>query len=421
MKISDGIIASLLLVLAYALGTGYVRAARQSHQVPDMPDLNRRVFGAAVMGACGHGVTTPTVPLIAGPGTPDGRRALIEFLGGRREALSCREIPLDTPVEGLDGAQQASLYLMWLAVAVWKITGPAWGSIDRLLGVLFGLSVALCYATCRVAINRFASAAVATVMMLSPLHLVFLSDLRDYSKAPFFLGTLLTVGLLTTRPFSSAMVIAMSAVAGAAIGVGFGLRTDIALNLIIVVGAVAMFLPGRIDRSWRVRVSAVSVCLLCFVAAASPLLASRQSASTVWHWALLGYAHDSDRALDISAAPYEPGYFYSDSYVATTVDAFWGRTTHATGQVSVGIPEYSEASRRYYVTLLSTFPADGIIRGWAAVTKILDLPFRETARIPAGLLNARVESLVTLVQQRLARLEGLGLLLFTIVVLSVSV
>lgn len=420
MKKSDAIIVGLLLAAGYGLGAGYVRAARQTNQLPEMLGLSRRVFGAAAMIACGRGATTPAVPVTAGPGTADGQRALIEFLGVRREAISCAEIPADVPVDGLDGPQRASRYLLLLAAGTWKLTGISWAGIDRLLGVLFGVSIGLTYLVGRLAMGRIASAGVAALFMLSPMHLANLVDLRDYSKAPFFVATLLIAGVCVLRPRPAKTIVACAAVAGAIVGLGFGMRTDIALNLMVVLGALIGFLPGRLSDTWKLRLVAAVVCVATFAAAAAPILGSGASGSNLWHWALLGYAHESDRALHVAPAPYELGYFYSDSYVATTVDASWGRSTGGTSQVSVGLPDYVAASRRYYMLLLQTFPADALLRGWASVLRVLELPYGGAQAIPAGLTPGIVNGAVAVSQRALAGVPGLGLTLFVLLALIVS-
>lgn len=421
MKVSDALIVSLLFVAGYALGAGYVRSARQTNQLPEMAGLSRRVFGAAAMIACGRGETTPAVPLTAGAGTPDRQRSLIEFLGVRREAIACAEIPGDVPVDGLDGPQKASRYLLLLAAGTWKLTGVSWSSIDRLMGLLFGVSIGLTYCIGRLAMGRIASAAVAALFMLSPMHLANLLDLRDYSKAPFFAASLLIAGFCVLRPRPAKAIVACAAAAGAIAGLGFGVRTDIALNLVVVLGALVAFLPGRLSETWKLRLLASGVCVATFAAAAAPILGSGASGSNLWHWALLGYAHDSDLALDVAPAPYEIGYFYSDSYVATVVDASWGRSTGSTAQVSVGLPDYTAASRRYYLLLLKTFPADALLRGWASVLRVIELPYSGPAAIPAGLTPGFVNGAVAVSQRALAGAVGLGLTLCALVVLAVSV
>jgi hypothetical protein len=385
-----------------------------------MPGLNRRIFGAAAMSVCGRGLTTPVVPMVAAPGTPPAQRPLIEFLGARRETIGCDEIPSDVPVDGLDGMQRASRYLLFLAESSWRLSGLSWAGIDRLLGLLFAISSGCAYLVARLGMRPSMAVATAAIFMTSPLQLTNLPDLRDYSKAPFFLATLLVVGLLVLRRRGQAAVAALSAAAGAMVGFGFGLRTDVVINLVVVLAAVTLFLPGRLRESWKPRLVGAAACLVAFTVVAFPIVRSQTSGSNLWHWALLGYAHDYDEALDIAKAPYEPGYFYSDSYVATVVDAFWGRVTGAASQVSVGIPQYATASRAYYLLVLTTFPADALVRGWAAVIRILDLPYSGEPPIPSRLLPGWLARIRRLIGFLSARLAGIGLPLFAAVALAVS-
>src|SRR4051794_37518827 len=390
------------------------------HRHPEMPGLSRHIFGAAAMIACGRGATTPDVPATMQPGTPERQRALVDFLGTRRDSIACSDIPADVPVDGLDGPQRASRYLLGLTAAAWTLGGPSWPGIDRLVGVLFASSIALAYLLGRLAMGRIAAAAVAGCYMLSPAHLANVVDLRDYSKAPFYAATLVIAGLLVLRPRRGRVVLAWSAAAGAMVGIGFGMRTDIALNLIVVLGTVLVFLPGGAGR-WKLRAAAAAVCVAAFLAAAAPILRSGASGSTLWHWALLGYAQESDDALDIEPAAYELGHFYSDSYVATIVDAYWGRTTGSAAQVSTGLPQHATASRRYYSSLLETFPADALLRGWAAVIRVLELPYSGLQSMAEGTLPAIVSRTSAFATRLLSWGEGLGLPLFAAVVLCVSV
>jgi hypothetical protein len=420
VKFADAIIAALFLIFGFAIGSSYVGAARRASVLPETPGFNQRVFGAALMTACGRGVTTPVVPMVAAESTPAGDRPLIDFLAERRESLSCAEIPDDVPVDGLDGMQQASRYLLLLATTAWKLTGPTWVGIDRLLGLMCGLSIALAYLICRVTMPRVVAASVAILLLISPLHLANVPDLRDYSKAPFFLVSLLVVALIVVRPRRTAVVIGLSAAAGAALGFGFGVRTDIVVNLVVVLVAVVGFLPGPLAETWKVRLASALVCLLAFTAVAWPIFNSRESGSNLWHWALLGYAHDWDNALGVAPGPYEPSYFYSDSYVATAVDAYWSRVTHSPVHMSVGVPQYAEASRGYYSQILRTFPSDALLRGWASVIKILELPYSGLQSIPRGVLPDLLWRAIAMTQAVLVRGGGLGVVLFAVVVLCVS-
>ena len=415
----DAAATCLLLIVGFGLGSEYVRSARAASAMPDMPGFSRRVFGAALMHACGRGLTTPVVAT-GSPSGQDELQPLSEFLSQKRESLDCKDLPFNIPTDGLDGMQRSSRYLIALASGTWRVTGPAWSGIDRLLGLLYGLSVALAFLVGRLAMSRAVAAGVAGMFLFSPLHLTNLVDLRDYARAPFLLVSLLIVALVAGRRRAPSVVLVLAAAGGAALGFGFGVRTDIAVNLISVLVAVVAFLPGRLDQTWRTRLLAGMVCLSSFAVVAAPIVGSRESGSNLWHWALLGYAHEWDDAMGIATGPYEVSYFYSDSYVATAVDAFWGRTTGATAQVSVGLPHYAEASRAYYLQIVRMFPADLLLRGWASTIKVLEMPYSGLQSIPGGVLPDSIQGFIGGLDGLLMRLAGAGLATFCVVVLAVS-
>ena len=161
-----------------AIGSSYVRITRQAHLVADMPDFSRRVFGAAAMSVCGHGLQTPDVTANAMTRARPEHRPLVDFIEQRREVLACSEIPADQPADGLDGMQRASGYLLQLVVSTWALTGLTWAGIDYLQGAMFGASVGLTYLIGRLAMGRVAATVVAVVLLLSPIQLANLYDLQ---------------------------------------------------------------------------------------------------------------------------------------------------------------------------------------------------------------------------------------------------
>lgn len=415
----DLLICATLMACGLVLGATYVRTTRQAHLVAEMPDFSRRVFGAAAMSICGRGLRTPEVTVGALARARPEHRPLIEFIEQRREALACGDIPADQPADGLDGMQRASRYLIQLVTGTWAVTGLTWSGIDYLQGAMFGVSIGLTYFIGRLAMGPWVSTVVALVLLLSPIQLTNLVDLRDYAKAPFFLLSLLVAGLVIARRRRARVVTAWCAAAGALLGFGFGIRTDVVVNLVLLVCVALFGVPGRLADTWRLRLAAATACLLSFGVVAFPILTSQSSGSNMWHWALLGYAHDWDRALNIIPGPYEPMYFYSDSYVATTVDAFAGRS-QTLSKVTVGVAGYAEASRAYFALIFWTFPADAFLRGWAAVIQILDLPFAGLHVLPQGVLPNAVVQAIGVVGRVRVMFAGLGVLLFGAVLLMLS-
>ena len=416
----DVVLCVVLMACGLALGSSYVRITREAHLVPVMPDFSRRVFGAAAMSVCGYGLRTPEVTANASQHARPEHRPLLDFIGQRRERLACADIPADQPAYGLDGMQRASGYLMQLVVGTWAVTGLTWSGIDYLQGAMFGASVGLTYLIGRLAMGSLAATVVALVLLLSPIQLTNLYDLRDYAKAPFFLASLLVAGFLITRHSPPRVVVGWCAAGGALLGFGFGIRTDVVVNLVLLVGVALACLPGRLVDTWRLRLGAAVACLLSFGVVALPILTSQESGSNLWHWALLGYAHEWDWALSIIPGPYEPMYFYSDSYVATTVNAFAGRM-QAPSKVTVGLPGYPEASRAYYELIFWTFPADALLRGWAAVIQTLDLPFGGLHVLPQGILPDVVTNVIGVVGRVRVMFAGLGVAVFSAALLMLSI
>src|SRR4029077_14435271 len=100
--------------------------------------------------------------------------------------------------------------------------------------------------------------------------------------------------------------------------------------------------------------------------------------------------------------------------------AYWGRMTGAPDHMSVGVPQYAEVSGEYYRRIATTFPADILLRGWAAVIKVLDLPYSGAQSLRSGVVPEALRRVTEKVTTSLSRLAGLGMPLFVGVVLVLS-
>jgi len=408
-----------MLIMAGAMtGSTYLRNMRQTHQGPALVELNQRLFGTAAMSVCGRGLWTPGVDLRGG-GAVD-HRPLVEFLSQQRDSLQCSEIADTIPLSPLDGVHRHSRYLLVLVTTAWTVGDISWASIDWLMGALFGLSAALAFLLCRLTMTRVLSTGVAATWLLSPMHLANLTDLRDYAKAPFFVLGLIFIALLTIRERRLGVVAALAGVAGALLGFGYGMRTDVIVCLFLLMAAVAMFLPAPSGRVVSRRLVALTACLAGFATLSIPLRAANSFDPGIWHWGLLGYAHQWDQGLDITPSLYEPAYFYSDSYQSTTVDAFWNRMTNGAQPTSYGSPAYRQASRDYYLTLLSTFPADALLRGWASLIQVLNLPFDGIHSIPQATLPEWLRKTFDASGRARVVMAGCGPVLFAVAVMATA-
>jgi hypothetical protein len=421
----DIAIVVVLFMAACAVGGAYFNAFRAAGGFAAAPGFNQGAYGAALMSACGRGLRTPILVPSSDRSTSGDARSVADFLEYRRERISCGEIPAAMPVADLDGLQRASRYLLLLLSLAFRIFGTSWKAIATLAALLYGTSAACVYLVSRLAMGRMWSAGVALAAAVSPLELSILPDVRDYSKAPFFLCTLCLAGLMVRRPLRPVSVLLVAAAGGLLLGIGFGIRTDIAVYVVILVLA-ALFVPFPPRTAWGLRLGAATLCLTTFFIAASPIIMSLRSSSNIGHWALLGFAEEFDVALGIEPTPYQLGYVYSDSYVATVVNAFAGRAHGVERPVLLDTPDYGNWSREYYLLLVRTFPADVLLRGWASVRGILNLPFHDAVLNGASTVAAPAVAGVPLSRalswraRALARFDGAGVALFAVTLLAMS-
>lgn len=380
-----------------------------------MPGLNQHLFGAALLAACGRGMMTPVLAVDEG----SGAGSIEDFLNVRTETIRCDEIPAAVRGIALDDAQRGARYLIGSIAAMWKIWGPSWSAVDVLLGVWFAISGAMAFLVSRLLMTRAWSVAVAALFVLSPLQMGNLVDIRDYAKAPFSLiAWWFVLGLVLVRPRSARGLWLRSAAAGTIVGVGFGMRTDIAINLVLLLAALLVFLPEPITQSWRPRAIAAAVCLAAFFMTATPLLIGGNNVGLTWHWALLGQARQFDDELRVTRTPYELGYAYSDSVVATAINGYASRTNSATAPIVLGTAQYERTSRALYLETVRAFPADVGLRMAAATVRVLELPFSAMRPYSSNYFPRWLNSILEWRNRTLAVLDGWGVVLFAAVLLA---
>jgi hypothetical protein len=124
--------------------------------------------------------------------------------------------------------QEASRYLLLTVAWWWRRVGISWNAIWTISSVMFGLSVAACYAIFRLWFAPLFAAAGALFLSVSTVHLERMPQLRDYAKAPFMLGALFFAWLVVLRPLSRPTLGMASVACGAIVGIGFGFRMDVA-------------------------------------------------------------------------------------------------------------------------------------------------------------------------------------------------
>src|SRR5262252_4768177 len=405
----DAIVSAAVAVAAAIVVASYLGVARRS-SVPFY--TYQEAFGPAVMQACGRGFVNP----LPATGSP-----LAKFLAPERDRFDCSELPVNVEDRDPTPYQHAERYLLLASTTIWKITGISWRALDVLVVVLAAFTMAFAYLVFRLVLPAWLSVILTLFWLVSPLHLRSLTALRDYSKAPFFVLTVLVIGTIVLRRTSSRRLAALAAILGAALGVGFGFRLDVGLNLVPFAAAVALFDAGGLVGRVRAKLVALVLCGTAFWLCARPAMGVYQGGN-VWHVALLGLMEPFDQRLGTSPSVYSFGGSYSDDLVDATVAGYAARVESGDSGMDASTPAYGTIRRRYFLALAHEFPADLAIRGWASIIKVLNLPFAITyGDVPAGIRSRVIERVYRIRAWAMTRAEGITPVLLCGMVLALTI
>jgi len=360
----DGAIALLLFIGAAMGGMSYWKRAVAAGQ----PFYYQNYFEPAVMIGCGKGfvVARPQVP------------AMVPFLWRQVDRFSCDAIAADAPLGTEDMFQQGSWRYLMLAVGyTWRLFGVSWSALAPLFAVLFGATIASLYAIFRLGMGYVLAVAGALILSFSPLHLRYFPALRDYAKVPFTLMLIFLLGLLVIRRVTWRGGLAIAAAYGAVLGIGYGFRTDFVADFPPFFVVLIAFLSGGILRNLRLKLAAAAVCVATFVVAAWPVISTldRSRPGCQWHVVLLGFANQWSEPLGVDPAPYDVNREYLDEYAYTNVTSYAARVQPRVGHIAYCEAQYGAATRAYLMDVIKRFPADVIVRAYASVLRIVELPF----------------------------------------------
>jgi hypothetical protein len=400
----DAAIAAVVFVLAGIWGAlfyaEFVKAGRH-------PFFYQSYFEPAVMLACGRGfhISERQPP------------ALRAFLLEQTDRFSCDQLPPQLTVGTKGLYQGAWRYLMTAVGVTWRIVGVSWSRLAVLCGVLFGATAALAYLICRQIAGRAASVVCAAALVVSTLQLTNLPNLRDYAKAPFTLALALILIAMVVRPWRPRAILLLSLAYGLVMGVGYGFRTDLLIDIPPFFLTLALFIPGGLLRHLGVKIAAAALFVAGFLAAGWPIIVSVVGrGGCQWHPFLLGLTTPFNEALGVGGGAYDWGHFYRDEYMWTNVSSYASRFRPDLGYIEYCSHEYDVASWEYVRQILVTFPADMVTRAYGSVLHVRNLPFQhiDPPFASHGVLLYQMRALV------LEALDHTGLLLAAVFVLAIS-
>jgi hypothetical protein len=379
------------------VGASYVRLVTDAG---GKPRFYQEEFGPGVMLACGRGYQNPDVSALP---------SLQAFLAVTQDRFSCDELPSRIAVLPLRPMQRAFRYQIATVGAAWRVSGLAWSRLSPLYGLFYGATVVAAYALFRIATGPVLAAGLSLALTVSTIHLIYLPHLRDYSKAPFIIALLVALGWLAQGPTRTRRVLAIAAAYGAVLGIGMGFRNDLLIAwppfMVVVIG----FLPGRLRDRLRLTAAAIGVAAATFAVAMLPMWAiyAPGGGNSMQHVMLLGLVTPFNDALGVANGRlYDWGYDFKDEYAHALVSAQATRVHGATAQLELYGPDYDRTAGEYIKAVAANYPADIVVRVFASIVRVLELPYSRTSlEPPTWLANAR---LVRAYHARERVLRGLG-------------
>jgi len=356
----DLVVACLLGAIGFAVGSAYMRTF---NRIGGVGDFGQPEFSAAVAQACGKGFVN-----LGYAATPE----LARFLSRESDTFSCSEL---AGVEGgeLAVTQRLYRYLMSSVAMVWTVRGVSWSGLWPLFGALFATTIAAAYGLFRLGSGRALAILASLALVVSAIHLGRLPYLRDYAKAPFMLALILVMARMAVGPMAIERLVGYGAAFGIILGVGFGFRNDLLINVPAFLVVVFLCLPGKIVANLRLKAAVVSVAAFAFLAVAWPIVKGYGEGSNTGHVAVLGLTTPYDEWLGIRGSMYDWGYAYVDQFVADIITSYSYRVDGRS--VQYFSKEYDRQAVAYLFRIARDFPADIVARAYGSVLKILEMPF----------------------------------------------
>jgi hypothetical protein len=366
---ADVLIALILFVASAAIAAWYVPFFSNSG---GKPWFYQEQFGPAVMAACGHGYVNPNTPAVPG---------LDAFLKRTRDSISCSEVSV-APTLPLASMQRAFRYLMLTVGWTWRIRGQvAWSALTPLYSLLYGITVALAYFIFRQGVGRLLSAAAASALAVSTLHLNNLPHLRDYGKAPFVLALVLIAMRLVVPPLTTRRTLRLAVIAGLVTGIGVGFRNDLLVAIPACMAVFAFFLPAGVFERIGLRASAIAVYAATVFLAMAPMWSTYTTGggNSSQHLVLLGLGEPFTEELGIDNSHlYQWAFDYRDELAQVMISDYADRRLGQHELLQMYGPDYDRAGSKYLSEIAGEFPADMLVRAYASALSILELPYSAT-------------------------------------------
>lgn len=217
-------------------------------------------------------------------------------------------------------------YLTWLVAICWRLFGTSYESLLPIAYALYGAYISGVFLLCRQFLNPIFSCAVAIFIALSPLSAYMAIELRDFSKAPFFIWSLFFL-IKSVRSTSNSHRIIFAVLASAVIALGYGFRSDL---IVMVPFGLTFILTHSLFEYCRTKKRSISqlyilpVFALTFVIAAYPVWSNINFSGYSGTFAMQGMSEPFRIESNITKGNYATGWQYSDELTLSSVAAALG-------------------------------------------------------------------------------------------------
>src|SRR5262245_50686377 len=109
-----------------------------------------------------------------------------KFLTMQTRSFDCKDLPVQAKDTSPRGFSIQMLYLLAASGSIWSVIGISWTSLNY-LAAAFAVAI---YGLCRLFLPLPWAVGVTVFAFVSASNMEMLPRIRDYSKAPFILGTI---------------------------------------------------------------------------------------------------------------------------------------------------------------------------------------------------------------------------------------
>ena len=319
---------------------------------------------ATVMLACGQPFAQPAVI----------SQSLLDFLQLRTTSFDCRDLGSVTEFFPPGNMANSHFYLALSVAYLWRWFGVSYHSLWPLFVMLHGAYAVGCFVLGRLFFNRAISIFVGVVLAFSPVALSMLYWMRDYSKAPFIVWSIIFL-VLTMRAQNLRSFLTSSLIAAVFIGIGAGFRSDVIIMIPIAVGIITFGAPKNIVFATRIAVIAIffiaSLALVRFGGAGAP-----GGAGALF---LQGASEPFRAYLGLKPAPYDLGWRYLDEIAHSAIAADLRRDNIASYDAGeskpfMGVTQALTRSTSYVIGWIPLFAADVSTRAMKSAFLIAGFP-----------------------------------------------